>query len=438
MKNYYKNRQNSGITLIALIVTIIVLLILAGISIAMLTEDNSILKRSTDAKETSGIAQKQEELQLAISELRVDYHTKNNETGTFRDYIFSEEERKGQETLKAELGASNLSFDSTKYQIYYKEIVFDILEDGTIRKTNETANSGVTEELVNPTSVGLTIPDTLEVGDTVTWTPSGHYEWNKEYYSDDENNVTRMLYSGTEVPEDSVTSWSAAGTNMNLTISSWKVLNIDSTNNKVTLVPAVPSSVKVLLKGVQGYNNGVKLLHEACSALYGNGNGISARSISMVDLEGTARDGSNGLMSADTSIISTAKGAGFPVRASSPYTASHSIYPKIYEEEALRKINGVESTTGIGQNDLANIVADDNGFISKSIGKVTTATSIQPAYTAYFLNLDDFKAAIGTTNANILVPYGSWTSIYWVASRCIDEFYMNGDTDVETKCCFRD
>ena len=49
-KGKEKNR-NSGITLIALIVTIIVLLILAGISIQMLTGDNGILTRAGQAKE---------------------------------------------------------------------------------------------------------------------------------------------------------------------------------------------------------------------------------------------------------------------------------------------------------------------------------------------------------------------------------------------------
>ena len=36
----YNIRKNKGITLIALVITIIVLLILAGVSIAMLTGDN--------------------------------------------------------------------------------------------------------------------------------------------------------------------------------------------------------------------------------------------------------------------------------------------------------------------------------------------------------------------------------------------------------------
>ena len=40
MENYNFNRKNNGITLIALVVSIIVLLILAGISISMLSGEN--------------------------------------------------------------------------------------------------------------------------------------------------------------------------------------------------------------------------------------------------------------------------------------------------------------------------------------------------------------------------------------------------------------
>ena len=46
-----KKSKTSGITLIALVVTIIVLLILAGISISMLTGNNGILNRAGEAKE---------------------------------------------------------------------------------------------------------------------------------------------------------------------------------------------------------------------------------------------------------------------------------------------------------------------------------------------------------------------------------------------------
>lgn len=43
-------KRNKGITLIALVVTIIVLLILAGVSIATLTGENGILEKVNQAK----------------------------------------------------------------------------------------------------------------------------------------------------------------------------------------------------------------------------------------------------------------------------------------------------------------------------------------------------------------------------------------------------
>ena len=49
LEGYIKNNKR-GITLIALVVTIIVLLILAGVSIAMLTGENRNINTSTKGK----------------------------------------------------------------------------------------------------------------------------------------------------------------------------------------------------------------------------------------------------------------------------------------------------------------------------------------------------------------------------------------------------
>ena len=62
MINKLKNKN--GITLIALVITIIVLLILAGISITMLAGDNSILQRAADAKERTEEAQATEQARI--------------------------------------------------------------------------------------------------------------------------------------------------------------------------------------------------------------------------------------------------------------------------------------------------------------------------------------------------------------------------------------
>ena len=53
-------KKEKGITLIALVITIIVLLILASVSIAMLTGDNGILTQAKKAKEETEKAAKEE------------------------------------------------------------------------------------------------------------------------------------------------------------------------------------------------------------------------------------------------------------------------------------------------------------------------------------------------------------------------------------------
>ena len=60
-------KVNRGITLIALIVTIIVLLILAGVSIAMLTGQNGILTQAQKAGEQTDIGQEKEAISLAYN-----------------------------------------------------------------------------------------------------------------------------------------------------------------------------------------------------------------------------------------------------------------------------------------------------------------------------------------------------------------------------------
>ena len=67
-------KKNNGITLIALVITIIVLLILAGVSIAMLTGDNGVLSRASSAKVANKLGEVKDEISLLASEQMTDYY----------------------------------------------------------------------------------------------------------------------------------------------------------------------------------------------------------------------------------------------------------------------------------------------------------------------------------------------------------------------------
>ena len=77
-----RKTNEKGITLIALVVTIIVLLILAGISIVMLTGQNGILNRAAEAKEKTEVAQEEENEKLQGYEDTINQYVPSSNGGT--------------------------------------------------------------------------------------------------------------------------------------------------------------------------------------------------------------------------------------------------------------------------------------------------------------------------------------------------------------------
>ena len=61
-------KKENGITLIALVITIIILIILAGISIGMLVGDNGIITKAKQAKQDTEVAQEEQDKSLTNME----------------------------------------------------------------------------------------------------------------------------------------------------------------------------------------------------------------------------------------------------------------------------------------------------------------------------------------------------------------------------------
>lgn len=81
---FKEKQKNKGITLIALVITIIVLLILAGVTIATLFGDNGVLTKATEAKNEQADATVEEAVKLAWNEyqMMLNEPTGKNESGT--------------------------------------------------------------------------------------------------------------------------------------------------------------------------------------------------------------------------------------------------------------------------------------------------------------------------------------------------------------------
>ncbi len=144
-----KTEENTGITLIALIITIIVLLILAGVSIATLTGSNGIINQANEAKVKSTISQIKEEIELYKTgeylngkEGEEAYPIAKTEEGqkiTIKDMLTKEELLKLPEELKYQMlsmqsenfGNTIPSIDNLDYTKFYK------LDTNIIQSTKE-------------------------------------------------------------------------------------------------------------------------------------------------------------------------------------------------------------------------------------------------------------------------------------------------------------
>lgn len=78
--NYLTHTKNrKGITLIALVVTIVVLLILAGVSISLVLDNNGIIQKSKEARNKYGQAKENEQEDLNKASSWIDEVTNGTE-----------------------------------------------------------------------------------------------------------------------------------------------------------------------------------------------------------------------------------------------------------------------------------------------------------------------------------------------------------------------
>ncbi|HCC04364.1 MAG TPA: hypothetical protein DEP51_05900 [Clostridiales bacterium] len=170
MKN--NKKHTSGITLIALVVTIIVLLILAGISIAMLSGNNGILQRAGDAKQTSERAEAKEQAQMDIMDWITD-KTANNQNSTL-DNAKVKEILIGKSYVKnGQPGNDSFITAKGEYEIPYSELYKSNDDSPSIgQKLTEIITS---EDYGKPTDYSVTVN-----GKTLN---------NWKVFLNDENNV---------------------------------------------------------------------------------------------------------------------------------------------------------------------------------------------------------------------------------------------------------
>ena len=130
MKTKLKIKQEKGITLIALVVTIVVLLILAGVSISLVLNNNGVIGKAKDAKNSTEKGQAQDEVNLAINYLQIEDATST---------LTREDKRKILEDELRKISAdSSVSISGSGYKITHKKYDFFVDEDLKISSSEKT------------------------------------------------------------------------------------------------------------------------------------------------------------------------------------------------------------------------------------------------------------------------------------------------------------
>ena len=169
-----KSKKNNGITLIALVITIIVLLILAGVTIATLTGENGILTRASQASEQTEIEEEKEAIGLAYTGVLAD----NDGSGVSDSELQNELQKNGYNATVTDNGDGTLTvtFESGRE--------YTIDENGNISEptiSNIIATIKIVGEKVEtppvPTGFTYTGEGTVDTGYVIQDASGNEFVW---------------------------------------------------------------------------------------------------------------------------------------------------------------------------------------------------------------------------------------------------------------------
>ena len=419
-----KKKKQNGITLIALVITIIVLLILAGISIATLTGENGILSKANDAKvETRGAAVEEakdlweaenlaasktggtsKELSVLLEELEA------------QDLLIGNEKQTILDTGKVTIGSRTIEFTVNTEETLVamlKKAIADGCEGGDAC-TNKEEHLHIGDYVeYNPIATGENIDTQNEDG-----TAKYKYESlsSKNGYTDLEKQVYTVNNDTEKV------NWIVLGLSEdeeNLLITTGSPVRKEGTNNPTTDDPYL------YLKGSTGYINAENELNNI-SAIYGKGDyAEGARSITVEDINKLTK------YNPETEKYGEGKlyeyGNKMTVKGNGDGTYSWSGASNDYEDGTFSSNHTSNGFSYIENNELKNIGVTDT----------TTQASLTSTY--YYYYAGDMLDAGSLSQRIYNKFFNTEDNYYWLASRSVyvnsyyAYFYVgavyNGDVD---------
>ena len=444
-----KTKEMKGITLITLVITIVVLMILAGVSINTVLGDDGIIKKAKEAAAATKQASAEEEmnrlvleyqlakndetlesfLQEKVTEGRIDGVTDNGD-GTItitkkvdgKDYTITVKKPVAP-TPSVKVGAIRVVSDSTgagsslgeastrKGTTLYimiestisggtttlsPEVPYAVTENGTYKFTvtgtvNGTAYTKEVSVTVNQFKNSILEDINIKIGDSVNYT----YDTASSSYT------LESKYSG----------YSSNQTIAQTTGLTWKVLNVDKENDTVDIISTNPTSSTVNFYNILGYNNGPYLMNEICKAQYSNKTlGVNARSINLLDMEKH--------LTAAGIAARNAYSSNVKYGTTKTY-ASKTQYPSLYAGQKGAGVNVAEANAStIVQPDItkgndpykeSELIAETEPTTDKTFGTGNPLTVTQTYY----------NISINATNYGDAASVLKNSTTYWVAARVV-------------------
>ena len=374
--------NEKAITLIALVVTIVILLILAGVTITMTLGQNGLFTRAREGAAAYNESEVRDNLSMLITQYIWDKASEKTDK-SLGDYL----KDNGATSVKA-------NSDGTTLEVTYKGYTFKVNKDsGEITEVSKGEGSD------SPTTPTM-IPKVGEIVDYKPDTPSIGYDLStaKSGYS------SAQTIDGTYDP------------------TTWKIMEVDENGNITKLLGI--GSKDVTFQGSTGYNNGVYLLNDICKSRYGNASlGATARSLNIEDIESrmnaTGIAARNGYKAGTTQYGTTRK-----------YTGSYTKYPAIYAQEKYSGVDvsdvadgtqvitgSVDATAQAKMNPSGKKQSEDVYTTPTADTSKTASTTLTCTQTYYYFDSTP-SSYFDDTNFHSMI-FGTGTN-FWLASRDVN------------------
>ena len=451
-----KTKEMKGITLVALVITIVVLLILAGVSINTVLGDDGIIKKAKEAAEATKRASAEEEmnrlvleyqlasndetlesfLQEKVTEGRIDEVTDNGD-GTItitkklegKDYTITVK-KPAASTPSVKVGTIRVVSDSTGAGSSLGEAstskgkTLYIMIDSSISGGTTTVSPEVPYAVTENGTYKFTVTGTVD-GKTYTKNVTATVNQYKNEINLDEIQIgdyVNYTYdidsaSSSYTLESTYSGYSSNQTIAQTTGLTWKVLNVDKENDTVDIISTNTTSSTVYFYNILGYNNGPYLMNEICKAQYSNKTlGVEARSINLLDMEKHLTP--TGITARNAYTNSVKYGT------TKTYTGSTK-YPSLYANQkgAGPNITAANANT-ISQPDITkgnDPYEESKPIVPKGTTEPTTSSTygtgspLTVTQTFYYIPIND-------TNCGTAYSILANGTTFWVAARFVDAY----------------